>query len=71
MSTKKSTKPEPSDRIVPVRFPSNLLAQIKKRNSNLSKFIRSACVDSIRFESIITQAKHLCNKPSALKVVVK
>jgi hypothetical protein len=66
-----STKNPGFDHIVPVRFSSKFLAQILKRNSNASKFIRAACADAIRFESIISQAKHFCNKPSALKVVIK
>jgi len=74
MTETKSVKKHNFDNLPPpvrVRLPSALIAQIKKRNSSLSLFIRSACADAIRFESIISQAKHFCNKPSALKVVVK
>lgn len=52
-----------------VRLSVKLLAQISKRNCDLSKFIRSACADAIRFAPVISQAKKLNAKISAMKVV--
>jgi hypothetical protein len=75
MSQIKSAKKLPFslgfDRIIRVRFPDNLLAQILKRNRNLSKFIRSSCQNSIRFAPVISQAKKLnqSTKISSMKVV--
>jgi len=76
MTETKSVKKHNFDNLPPpvrVRLPVKLLAQILKRNRNLSIFLRSACADAIHFAPIISQAKKLKQdaKVSAMKVVVK
>jgi hypothetical protein len=44
---------------ISIRLDEGLIARIKRQNAVPSKFIRKACLNSLRFEKLIKQAEKL------------